>query len=91
LEHATARLDWGRFVADCPNPACANAMGVEPGQELFRCEFPAGTPQAPRIDGCRTVAPIDWPADPEAIWRAVADLPESQQQWRPEPDEGDAA
>jgi hypothetical protein len=91
VDHAVARLDWGRFVADCPNPACTNALAVEPGQEMFKCEFKGGTPAAPRIEGCRTVAPLDWPADPDAVWREVADLPESQQNWRPQTGEEAAA
>jgi hypothetical protein len=83
LDDAVARLDWGRWVADCPNPQCTNAMGLEIGQATFRCEFPAGPPTAPRIDGCRTVVPLDWPADPQAIEDEVAGLPESEQNWRP--------
>jgi hypothetical protein len=38
-----------------------------------------------RLDGCGTIAPLDWPVDPAAIELAVVGLPESERQWRPEP------
>lgn len=74
---AVAYLNWGRWVADCPNPACTNAMQVEPGQAQFECTRPAG---------CGTTAPLAWPDDPAAVEAEVADLPESQRHWKPTPE-----
>jgi hypothetical protein len=78
-----AYVNYGRWVADCPNPACTNAMAIEPGKDEFRCEFWGGTPQAPRLEGCRTVAEIGWPDDPYGVMADLIDLPEPQRNWRP--------
>lgn len=71
---AVAYINWGRIVADCPNPDCTNALALDPGQSEFRC-----------LQGCGMVAQVEWPEDIGAIEASLADLPESQQQWRPEP------
>lgn len=78
--HAVARVDWGRWVADCPNPDCTNAMELASGQRQWACRFTAGG----RIQGCGTIAPIDWPKDVAEIEAGIAGKPESAQQWRPE-------
>lgn len=82
---AVAFYDYGRWVADCPNPACTNALALEPGQEKWLCRFPTGAREHPRWEGCGTTAPIAWPEDPGAIEKSLAGLPESQQHWKPEP------
>lgn len=80
---AIARLDWGRWLADCPSPTCTNAMVLEPGQLEFRCWFRIGSgPQ--QYGGCGTVAPIEWPADKATIDAEMAGKAESEQNWRPE-------
>lgn len=76
---AVARYDWGRWVADCPNPRCTNADALEVGQTQFHCTGVEGS--------CGTWASIDWPDDPVTIERDLAHLPESQQHWRPAPGE----
>jgi hypothetical protein len=80
-ETAVAYLNWGRWVADCASDRCTNALEVEPGQETFVCRGPA-----PQYAGCGNSAPLQWPDDVAAVQQAVADLPESQQQWTPEPE-----
>jgi hypothetical protein len=82
---AVARLDWGRWVADCPNPMCSSAMHLERGQRDFHCRFKLD--DRGNYGGCGTLAPIAWPGDPAGIEAGVADLPESRQQWRPPVDE----
>lgn len=82
---AIAVYDWGRWVADCPNPACTNALAVEPGQTGWLCRYVS--PATGQVIGCNTQAPLDWPPDPHAIAAALADKPESARCWRPEPDQ----
>jgi hypothetical protein len=86
VDHAVARYDWGRWVADCPNPACTNAMQLDRGQARYECRFPLDD-QGHAFGGCGTVAPLGWPDDPKAIEVELAGMPESQRQWRPAPPE----
>lgn len=78
---AVARYDWGRWLADCPNTLCANALALTIGQEQWLCRWydNRGVP-----DGCGTTAPIDWPDNPMEIMAALATKPESQRHWQPE-------
>lgn len=55
---AYAEANHGRWVARCPYRWCTSAMQLERGQEVFTCGGEGG---------CGTVAPLAWPADPEAI------------------------
>lgn len=73
-----AFMSWGRWVADCPNPACANAMGLERGQTVFRCHIPSG------IGVCGTVADVQWPTEPDAddVEQVMADRPPASQSWK---------
>ncbi|HEX2551625.1 MAG TPA: hypothetical protein VHK64_08530 [Nocardioidaceae bacterium] len=80
---AIARLDWGRWLADCPSPTCTNAMVLQPGQEEFRCRFLAG-PRLDQYGGCGTVASIEWPDDKATVDADMAGRAESEQNWRPE-------
>ena len=79
---AIARLDWGRWVADCPSPYCTNAMMLEPGQQEFRCRFLID-PQRQAYGGCGASAPIEWPADAAGVQAGQAGKPEAEQNWRP--------
>ena len=63
---ARARVNHGRWIADCPRPYCANAMRLDPGQAVFHC---AGE------GGCRMVAEVEWPADADGIWAALGERP----------------
>lgn len=55
---AYAEAQWGTWMARCPRPGCTNALGLVVGQDLFVCE--GG-------HACGLVAPVVWPADPQAI------------------------
>jgi len=81
VDSAIARYDWGRWVADCPNPACTNALLVQPGQTEWLCR---SVNNQGRVDGCLTAASLVWPDDPAAIAAGLAGMPESEQNWRPE-------
>lgn len=83
MDSAVARFDWGRWIADCPNPACMNAMQLDREQTQFACRFLIDEKRL-AYGGCGTVAPIVWPADAGAIERGLQDLPEGAQNWRPE-------
>lgn len=37
VEPALARVDFGRWIADCPDPDCLGAEYVEPGEQIFFC------------------------------------------------------
>lgn len=81
---AIARLDWGRWLADCPGATCMNAMQLELGQPEFNCRFLVDA-QRQLYGGCGTRAPIEWPADRASIEAEVAGRPQGTQNWRPEP------
>lgn len=63
---ARARVNHGRWIADCPRPYCANAMRLTPGQAAFHCGGEGG---------CRMVAEVEWPADAVGIWAALEERP----------------
>ena len=63
---ARARVNHGRWIADCPRPHCANAIRLEPRQGAFHCGGEGG---------CQMVAPVEWPADADAIWAVLLERP----------------
>ena len=63
---ARARVNHGRWIADCPRPYCANAMRLTPGQAAFHCGGEGG---------CQLVAEVEWPADADGIWAALVERP----------------
>lgn len=72
---AYAYANWGRWVVDCPQPFCDNAMKVDCWQERFECLGP---------DSCGYSSPITWPADPEAIEILLAMRPAKKtRNWLP--------
>jgi hypothetical protein len=82
---AVARLDWGRWLADCPAPGCTNAMGLERGQDEFLCRFLIDA-QRQAYGGCGAAAGIVWPGDVDAIECELVGEAESAQNWRPSDD-----
>lgn len=78
---AVAYYNFGRWVADCPNPQCTNALQLQPGQSEWTCRFTNGAGQ---MDGCGTATPIAWPDNPQKIEADLGGKPESYQHWRPE-------
>jgi hypothetical protein len=63
---ARARVNHGRWIADCPRPHCANAIRLKAGQGSFHCGGDGG---------CQMVAQVEWPADPGGIWEALQERP----------------
>jgi hypothetical protein len=63
---ARARVNHGRWIADCPRPHCTNAMSLQLGQTAFHC---AGE------GGCHMVAEVEWPAEAAGIWQALLERP----------------
>lgn len=55
---ATAYVNWGRWIADCP-AGCGNAERLTPGQDGFACSH------------CEQVALVAWPDNPAGIWQAL--------------------
>ena len=79
---AIAFYDWGSWKANCPNPACTNAMEIQPDQTTFHCWYTprrGGTPQ----DVCGTMTSIQWPPNRQEIEEELASLPPSQRSWTP--------
>lgn len=73
---ARARVNHGRWIADCPRRYCANAVRLTPGQATFHC---AGD------GGCQMVATLEWPADADGIWDALQLRPvPSTRNWYPD-------
>lgn len=75
--NAVAYMSWGQWVADCPNPACTNAMGLTRRQTEFRCQNQSG------IGVCGTAADVEWPDDPDAVEAAVTGRAPARQSWKP--------
>lgn len=72
---ATAYVNHGRWVADCPQPGCTNAIALTPNQSLFHC---AG------LGGCQQVSTVAWPVGADDIWAELRRRPsESNQHWAP--------
>lgn len=76
MMETTAFLSWGQWVADCPNPACTNAMGVEPGQAEFHCWIKSG------VGVCGTQAVLVWPEGYADAAAALAGAPVQNQSWQ---------
>jgi len=73
---ARARVNHGRWIADCPRRHCANAMRLEPGQPAFHCGGEGG---------CRMVAPVEWPPNADDIWQTLLERPvPATRNWYPD-------
>lgn len=73
---ARARVNHGRWIADCPRRYCANAIRLEPHQSTFHCSG---------LGGCQMVAGIEWPADADDIWQALLERPvPTTRNWYPD-------
>lgn len=70
---ARARVNWSRWIVDCPTPYCRGAMGVLPGDDMVWCSD----------CGCMTTS-IVWPADPEGIELILSMRPDwTTRNWEP--------
>ena len=72
----TARIEYGHWLADCPNPHCDSAMRLEYGSG-YVCDG---------LGGCGQAAAVDWPApaDAQAIVRLLALRPAARNRnWLP--------
>lgn len=56
---AHARVNWGRWIVDCPDPACPNAEDVIPGAPRAHCSF------------CDRAMLVEWPDDRADIERVL--------------------
>lgn len=80
---ATAYLNHGRWVVDCPSLNCAGALKLWSGQTPVACncrdiDFCQHGPL------CATVFNVVWPADRETIEATVADRPILNRNWLPD-------
>lgn len=78
---ARARVNHGRWIADCPRPYCASAMRLTPAQTSFHCGGEGG---------CQLMAEVEWPKDADGIWAALVERPvPGTRNWYP-PDHSEA-
>lgn len=72
---ARAYVNWGRWVADCPNVECNSAEEIHPWRGYScahrECQFSAWPETLFHCSYCRAMAPIEWPADAADIWVAL--------------------
>jgi len=64
--YVRARMNHGRWIADCPRPYCTNAMRLTLGQITFHC---AGE------GGCGMHAAVAWPDSAELIQAVLEQRP----------------
>jgi hypothetical protein len=74
---AAARVDYGRWLADCPAPGCKNAQLLDPADPRWFCVA------CHNADVGGRWRPVAWPADRAAVEAGLVDLPEAKQFWRP--------
>lgn len=66
------RVNWGKWIWDCPEAFCNNAEGLIPGQSEVTCS------------NCGRVASLDWPSGLFAIEEQLARRPVPQtRNWYP--------
>jgi hypothetical protein len=85
---ARAYVNWGRWVAACPNPACNSAEEIHPWQGYacthVGCQHAVWPQTLYHCTECRAMAPIEWPPDAGEIWAALSDRPAlSNRNWYP--------
>lgn len=67
-----ARVNWSRWIADCPNPFCTSALAVAREQPWFAC-----------LD-CDATAEIVWPRYCEDVERLLVMRPDPiTRNWEP--------
>lgn len=75
---AVVRMNWGRWLAECPRPGCASAESYGPGLdgERFTCRVEAG--------GCGLRCRAVWPEALETIERLLLARPvPATRNWEP--------
>lgn len=74
---ATAYVNEGRWVADCPRPYCGNALQLQLRQPSFYCVSSVG-------GCCGLNCPIVWPDDAEQLWAELGRRPVARTRyWAP--------
>lgn len=62
-----AYVNHGRWIAECPEQNCHNALKLHGGETTFLCRTDLG--------GCGKESMIAWPFDAEGIWVALNQRP----------------
>lgn len=69
---AYARVNWSRWIVDCPSPWCDSALDADPGERFFQCRE------------CGTGADIVWPPNVDDIEYLLAMRPAAKtRNWAP--------
>jgi len=67
-----ARVDWGRWIADCSRPYCRNAWQLTYDMTEWTCNL------------CGAVTSVMWPADPGAVEYLLMMRPDpATRNWHP--------
>lgn len=68
-----AYVNHGRWIADCPDTRCGNAVALDPKQATYHC-----------VGGCNLIADIVWPVDVDDITQALLERPHDvNRNWAP--------
>lgn len=54
-----ARVNWGRWIADCADRWCSSAEKLRPGQTAIVCT------------NCKQISKVEWPSNPGSIDAAL--------------------
>lgn len=90
---ARAHVNWGRWIASCPNVNCNSAEEIHPWTG-YECGHRACRENGFARTGpdtmfccseCRTLATVEWPRNAEAIWDALNSRPNKEKRnWYPQ-------
>src|SRR5690348_12446372 len=89
---ARAHVNWGRWIAFCPNAYCNSAEELHPWsgyecghKECRKAGFARPGPDTMfHCSECQTIATIEWPPDADAIWDTLNERPDKRKRtWYP--------
>lgn len=85
---ARAHVNWGRWVATCPNRDCNNAEEIHPwpgypcGHSM--CTVSEYPERVFHCSLCRAVASIEWPSNAAELWMELGNRPRMEtRNWYP--------
>lgn len=86
--YARAYVNWGRWIAVCPNPDCNSAEELHPWSEYTCTHRECRVTEFPdsifHCSNCHLITPIEWPMNAYEIWRELQNRPkEENRNWYP--------
>jgi len=83
MRSITAYYNWGRWVAECPEPDCFGAEQLDRNQTAFECNCVAPGVCRHSSLRCGAEAFVSWPDDPETIEAVCEPRPVNNRNWHP--------